>query len=274
MSNQHPLDQTLKLTSASANQDGNQTFKGQILPAYGNMIGPYGGVIAAILLKALLQNEKHKGDPLSMTINFAAPLDNNEIEIATQLVRDNKSSQHWNLTLSQNGQIAVTASAVFSLQRQSWADQELPMPQVPAADTLKPLPTTGMPAWVANYDMRMIKGLITLQPGHQSDDSTRTLWVRDNPPRPLDFPALLAISDCFFPCIFVRKQQLVPTGTITLTTYFHATQDELVAQGDNYLLASARANRFHNGFSDQTGHIWSAAGELLVSTHQLVYFKA
>lgn len=274
MSHPHPLDQTLTLTPQSTSATGDAVFGGRILPAYGNMIGPYGGIIAALLLKAILQNDQHKGDPLGITINFAAPLDDSELSITTQLVRNNRSSQHWNVSLSQQGQIAVTASSVFSVQRDSWADQELPLPPVPAADTLKPLPTAGMPAWAANYDMRMIKGWVTLQPGHQSDDSTRTLWVRDNPPRALDFPALLAISDCFFPCIFVRKQQLVPTGTITLTTYFHATPDELAQQGDQFLLASARANRFHNGFSDQTGHIWSATGELLVSTHQLVYFKA
>jgi hypothetical protein len=74
--------------------------------------------------------------------------------------------------------------------------------------------------------------------------------------------------------VFVRRQELVPAGTITLTTYFHADAATLAAQGDKPLLAQARAARFFKGYFDQGAELWGSDGELLATSHQLVYFKA
>jgi len=60
---------------------------------------------------------------------------------------------------------------------------------------------------------------------------------------------------------------------VSITTYFHADEAALAAQGDRYLLGTARGLKFHNGFFDQSGEMWSYDGHLLASTHQTVYFK-
>jgi hypothetical protein len=38
-------------------------------------------------------------------------------------------------------------------------------------------------------------------------------------------------------------------------------------------LATARANRFARGYFDQSAQLWGRDGTLLVSTHQIVYYK-
>jgi len=58
-----------------------------------------------------------------------------------------------------------------------------------------------------------------------------------------------------------------------MTTYFHADDALLAAQGDRHLLATARALNFRHGYFDQTAEMWSDQGDLLASTHQLVYFR-
>ncbi|HOS86416.1 MAG TPA: thioesterase family protein, partial [Burkholderiaceae bacterium] len=35
----------------------------------------------------------------------------------------------------------------------------------------------------------------------------------------------------------------------------------------------ARAQSFFNGFFDQSAELWNEAGDLLATTHQIVYFK-
>lgn len=65
----------------------------------------------------------------------------------------------------------------------------------------------------------------------------------------------------------------MPSGTISLTTYFHADQHELDAVGDDFVLASAHANRFDRGYFDQSARVWTRQGGLLASSHQVVYFK-
>jgi hypothetical protein len=45
------------------------------------------------------------------------------------------------------------------------------------------------------------------------------------------------------------------------------------ATGTGYLLAQAQAQAFHDGYFDQTAQLWNEAGELLVTTHQVIYYK-
>lgn len=109
--------------------------------------------------------------------------------------------------------------------------------------------------------------------GAESDSSTTTLWVRNNPARAMDFAALASVSDIFYPRVFLRRGQFVPAGTVSITTYFHADEQQLAAQGDDFVLATARAQRFSRGYFDQTAHLWGRDSSLLATSHQIVYFK-
>ncbi len=66
---------------------------------------------------------------------------------------------------------------------------------------------------------------------------------------------------------------MLPAGTISLTTYFLADQRQLDAVGDEFVLATAHANRFSGGYFDQSAQVWTRDGLLLAATHQVVYFK-
>jgi len=43
--------------------------------------------------------------------------------------------------------------------------------------------------------------------------------------------------------------------------------------GNRHLLGVARAQAYRDGFFDQSAEVWSPEGELLATSHQLVYFK-
>ena len=98
--------------------------------------------------------------------------------------------------------------------------------------------------------------------------------MRDEPPRPLDFASLAALSDVFFPRIWRRRATRVPAGTVSMTVYFHASAAQLRQTGTGYLLGQARAQAFRHGFFDQTAQLWNEAGQLLATTHQVVDYKA
>jgi len=66
---------------------------------------------------------------------------------------------------------------------------------------------------------------------------------------------------------------MTPIGTVSMTTYFHAGQDQLQRTGTGYLLGQAQAQAFRDGYFDQTAQLWNEAAELLVTTHQVVYYK-
>lgn len=241
-------------------------------PAYNNMVGPFGGITAATVVRALAEHPDVLGEPLAVTINYAAPIAEGEWDLDLVPVRTNRTNQHWTFTIGQAGSVVATGTAVFGVRRDTWSDTEAHAPELPPVDEVPAVDFPDFIAWAANYDKRFVVG--GLDTDQANDDSTSTLWLRDEPARPLDYPALMSMTDAFFPRVFLRRGTYLPAGTISLTTYFHATRDELAAQGANPVRATARGTRFGNGHFDQYGEVWGDGDVLLATTHQLVYYKA
>ncbi|GGF99661.1 acyl-CoA thioesterase [Rhodococcoides trifolii] len=261
----HNFDDALALESL-----GDGKYRGRTSAPFNNMVGPFGGLTAALLVRAVELHPDRHGDPLTVTVNFAGPIAEGDFEISTRAVRTNRSNQHWYLELHQNGTIATTATAVFGTRRDTWDSDEAVRPDVPGPDGIDPIDFPTMIAWAANYEMRYLAGALTET---EAVDSVGQVWIRDRPPRPLDFASLTSLSDTFYPRVFQRRGKYLSAGTISLTVHFFATAEDLAAQGDDFLLATAHARRFHRGYHDQTAELWSTAGTLLATGHQLVYYK-
>ena len=265
----HPLDAAIALAPQA---DG--TLLGHTHPAYANMVGPYGGITAAQALNAVLQSPARLGEPVALTVNFCAALADGAFTAQARAVRTNRSTQHWTVDLQQAGEVVATATVFTALRRDTWADDEHRMPEVPAPEDLPRARAAAPVAWLQRYEMRLVEGAIPAAwDGAEHHDSTTRLWVRDDPPRRLDPAALAALCDVFFPRIWRRRATPVPVGTVSLTVYFHATAPQLLETATGYLLGQARGQAFCNGYFDQTGQLWNAAGHLLATTHQLVYYK-
>lgn len=271
----HPLDRAVALVAT----DVPGQYQGQASQNYWNMVGPYGGVTAAALVQAMQQHPQCLGDPVSLTVNYAAAVGAGAFVIDANPVRTNRSTQHWMLTVKQadeQGQLQVvtTATAVTALRRQTWSTSDAPMPRVPpSAEAMRVPPLVDAVEWLNRYEMRFVDGILPMTEDGAEHDSRSLLWVRDNPPRPLDFVALAAVSDVFFPRIWLRRAKHVPAGTVSITVYFHAGREELAAAGDGLLLAQARGQEFRNGFFDQSAQLWSESGVMLATSHQIVYYK-
>ncbi|MFN4003528.1 MAG: acyl-CoA thioesterase [Hylemonella sp.] len=274
MKKKHPLDEALALQALDAGR-----YAGQISPAYWNMVGPFGGVTAATVLQAVLQHPQRLGEPLSITVNYAVALTQGPFEVQLQPVRTNRSTQHWTAAIVQADAAAqpvvtTTATVITAVRRETWSLSDLPMPDVPRPQEAPVMQDERPVAWLKQYELRPISGTIPQHwDGHQHDHSMSRLWMRDAPPRPLDFCSLLALSDIFFPRVWLRRATRVPAGTVSLTTYFHAGARELQASGSGYVLGQARGQEFRNGFFDQSAQLWNEAGTLLCTSHQIVYYK-
>ncbi len=266
----HPFDDAIRLVP-----DGDDAFAGATSPAYANMVGPYGGIVAAQLLNAAWTHRNRAGEALALTVNYAGPIADGPFRVTARPVRTNRATQHWCMELSQSGEVAATATAVFGARRETWSSTEIAPPEVPPAASLARSIGAGRPAWFGRYDFRVVRGdLPDFTRPREAGDSESCTWVRDDPPRPLDFPALAALCDVFYPRIYRRRGTWVPAATVTLTAYFHADAGALARQGDRFVLGVARALRFGAGYADQTAEIWGDDGTLLATSFQLVYYKA
>ena len=270
----HPFDEAIDLRVFATHE-----FTGATHPAYANMVGPFGGTTAAQLLQCAMLHPQRLGDPVALTVNFAAPVADGAIRFVARPVRTNRSTQHWIIEAHQTPNdisgVVATATAVFAVRRETWSNVEAVMPaNVSAPETVPRMPVKGMPAWPQRYDMRFVEGAFPTAFDEQEQAHSRsTLWVRDEPERALDFASLAAISDSFFPRIYVRRRRRAMIGTVSLTTYFHADSALLTQVGTNHVLGVAKALNYRHGYFDQTGELWSQDRQLLASTHQLVYFK-
>ena len=257
---------------------GTDCFGGHTSADYWNMVGPFGGTTAALVLQSVLRHPQLLGEPLSLTVNYAGALTSGAFTVGVRAVRTNRSTQHWTVELLQNdadGQpvVTTTASVVTAARRETWSANDTPMPAVPAPESCIALPQVPGVEWIRRYELRPIEGSIPRQWDGSGDSSLTQLWMRDTPERPLDFCALAALADVFFPRVWLRRAVHVPAGTVSITVYFHASSGQLQETGTGFLLGQARAQEFRNGFFDQAVQLWNEAGTVLATSHQIVYYK-
>lgn len=260
----HAFDRALQFKF----EDGR--FYGHTSTDYANVIGPFGGITAAAMLKACIEHPEAQGEPLTLTVNYAAAVQNGPFEIEARPTRTGRSTQHWFVQMVQEDGVVTTATAVFATRRETWGATDLQFPKLPAEAT--PFATDMMPPWAQNYEFRMVGEMKEFIKSDRTDAETLNS-IRDKPPRPLDFLSLTSMADAFPPRILIRRAKLVPMGTVAFTIYFHADSAQLAAHGDAELIGHARANRYYNRYFDQSAELWSPSGELLATTTQIVYFK-
>ena len=270
----HPFDQALQLFPGQAAN----TFAGATSPDYWNMVGPFGGYTAALAVRAVMQHPALLGEPVALTVNYAGATTQGPFTVTATPARTSRSTQHWVIALSQTNptgqpEVAMTATVMTALKRDTWQANDMPMPVVTPVNAATKDRRDGAPVWLDRYDMRFVHGMTPAQFDGREANSLTQLWIRDEPPRPLDFASLTAMADVFYPRIWLRRANRVAAGTVSMTTYFHASQAQLSDVGTGYLLGQAQAQAFRHGFFDQTAQLWSEDGTLLATSTQLVYYK-
>ncbi|MBM4596705.1 thioesterase family protein [Rhodococcus hoagii] len=190
-------------------------FLGHTSPAYANMVGPFGGITAATLLRAVLQHPERLGDPLSLTVNFAGPIADGAFEVSARPTRNDRSTQHWNIELAQDGVVRRRPprySAIAGIRgRPPRSRRPRPRPDDVVA-------AAGFPdfiAWRAITRCGSSPASSPLPKRADSPDSTTTMWVRDAPPRALDFPALTSLCDVYLPARVPALGRYLPAGTVS-----------------------------------------------------------
>jgi len=267
----HLFDDATQVTA------GDSRWQGKTSADYWAFVGPFGGATAATILRALIDHPERSGDPLSLTINFCAPIAEGAFDLDVRLVKANRSSQHWCVELTQGGgEVATLATAVFAERRPSWSHQPVERPPATPFEQIQPFPKI-KPTWANQYDFRFAEGYPDFS-GAKKDavpaSAYSKLWIADRVPRKIDALSLMSMSDAFFGRVFHARRELMPFGTVSITTYFHADADDLVAEDITRVLAVADAKIFHKSYGDQNGELWSPNGCLLATTTQIAYFKA
>lgn len=207
----HPLDDATRVSRG----DGGLTAAAPT--TYWNMAGPFGGATAAMMTRAVMEDERRIGEPIAITVNFCGGIVDAPLTLDVRVARAGKTVQHWSVDLLQNGGIVATATAVTAIRREGWRFSNSTMPDAPPPETLGARASESL-GWTQRYDMRFVSGAPRFERDDTGRDPRSVLWLSDAPARPLDFVSLTAMSDAFFVRIVHARGDIPPVATVTMTT--------------------------------------------------------
>ena len=266
----HPLDASLELRPGTIGPAGTSAvFICKPGDRYRNAIGPFGGWIAALLLKAVLCLPQARGAPLALDALFMGSIDDGDLEVRVFALRQNRSVGFWRSEAWQAGRLCASAQMTMSIARESVVLQDARFPDVAGPD-LVPVyvnPRTPVP-WLDQYVFKPVSGLLF----SRAETMDSRLWIRDAEPRPLDAISLTALCDTPFPPTWIPLPAQSPVSTVSFSVYYRANDADFSAAGTGFCLMDSRASLARGGYVDQFTSVWSASGSLLAQTQQMLWF--
>jgi acyl-CoA thioesterase len=270
--NIHPLDDSLELhpLGGAAASGAAEVFACGPSARYRNAIGPFGGWIAALLLKSVLSVPQVRGTPLALDALFMGGMHDADLEVRVYPLRQNRSVGFWRSEVWQAGRICAHAQVTLSAPRTSVVFKDARCPQVPHFEQVPVYenPRASVP-WLDQYVFKPVSGFLF----SQAESMDARLWIRDAQPRPIDAISLAALCDTPFPPTWIRLSGQTPVSTVSYSVYFRASEADFAAAGEQFCLLDMRASLAQGGYVDQFTAVWSAAGALLAQTQQMLWFS-
>jgi acyl-CoA thioesterase len=256
----HPLDADTALEPLTATR-----WRGEVHDRWWVVRGPFGGYLSAILMRALTAVVADPARrPRSLTVHFVHPPAAGPIEVSATVERQGRAATTASLRIEQNGvpiALALGSCAIWRDGEPEWA--EAAMPEAPAPEACRPLERReAMPPFRRQFEIRWVDAV-------PEGEARNLAWLRSDPPRPLDYLALTALSDGWMPAAFSKLGRFVAAPTVDLTIHFRTP---LAAAGD-WVLADYRSRFSAGGTWEEDGELWAADGTLLAQSRQLALIR-
>jgi acyl-CoA thioesterase len=236
--------------------------------------GPNGGYLAAIILRAIVDAvDDAERAPRSFTVHYAAPPQEGDVTIETEIVRTGRSLTSCAARMHQGGRLLAVAMAACSLSREGLEFVDLVMPDVkPVADLPRRELHPEAPVFAHRWDSRWAVGTPPFDSegtAARSDRAVGGSWMRLEEPQPFDAPAIAALTDAHIPPVFVRTDEPLVVPTVDLTVHLRRPLPHPGVGSDDFLLAVFRTNAAADGFMEEDGEVWAPDGTLLAQSRQL-----
>ncbi len=231
----------------------------------------FGGWVAAIAAQAVDMHPERRGPLVSQQIIFMTGVGPGEVKILVKLLRAGASTQFWRVELSQNGALTNAADIVTSTRRPTDIDYQIAIPEAKSPEDSISLPSVNpmAPAWVTHYDQRIAKG----RPFAVNDSPEAMVWIKEADGRPVDRLSLFSICDTPMPRTFFVTEQFRPGSTVSMATYIYASDEDLAAAGNDFMLLRVTGATVRNSATDGRVELWSQSGILLATSSQIGFFR-
>lgn len=237
-------------------------WRGELSDRWWVVRGPFGGYVAAILVRALVAAVHDPvRRPRSLTVHFVEAAEAGPVDVCATVERAGRSSTTVSLRLEQDGRpvaLALGSCAAWRDGEPVWAEAA---PDVPPPDECERLVRRDpLPEFQERFEIRPAAPL--------TGEARNLAWLRLDPPRPLDHLALTALSDGWMPAAFSKLARPFGAPTVDLTIHFRAP-----LAGEDWVLADYRTRFSAGGTWEEDGELWAPDGTLLAQSRQLALIR-
>jgi acyl-CoA thioesterase len=233
--------------------------------AWSAPVGPNGGYVAALVLRAMLEAmDRPERAPRSLTLHYLRTLAEGPAVVEVVEERAGRGLSTLSARVVQGDRLCVLALAACAVDYPSEAEYATRPPACPPASAVAVLPAHPQaPPIVHRFEMRPAFGAA---PFSGSGEAVTGGWLRLAEPRAPDVLALAAYTDAWWPAPWVRLRALSPAPTIDLTIHFRARPP---ADPDTPLLVRFGSSTSRDGFVEEDAQVWAPDGTLLAQARQL-----
>lgn len=242
-------------------------------PEWRNMGGGlWGGYAIGLCVRVMEAEPEATGEPLSITLTYAAALPAGELDIRTRRLRQGGSIGVWEVELRPAGVEEVGVHAIVTMARRPDTPR-FAFARMPDAPPPESLPSPDSPIGSRHFGAQAFERRTSERfPPEPSASSHSLTWVRSRR-GPWDKALLGMVTDNSAPRALYGLASPINNTTLSLTVYLHATAEEIAAIGDDYLLIECEGRVGGGGAADERSSYWSRDGKLLATSEQLAWYR-
>jgi acyl-CoA thioesterase len=244
--------------------------RGEVDAQWAQGPGAYGGLVAAILARAIETDAPRDQSLVTLNAAFCAPATPGPARVTTEIVRTGRNVSTLRASLVRDEVTLATAQATVARRRESaFALDTLTMPTVPAPEDVPDGPEEHyIPAFTRAFSFRQCLGPVPFSGG---DEARVGGWCRiEEDDVPVDAALLAALLDAWPPAAVGRSPGWCPVASIEIGYHFLAPLPAPSDEKRPWLFYEAVARHVSGGLADESAVIWTRDGRPLATTRQLV----
>ncbi len=244
--------------------------RGEIDATWAQGPGAHGGLVAAILARAVQADAPRDQSLVTLTVSFCAPSTPGPAIVRTEIVRTGRNVSTLRASLERDGVTLSTALATVARRRPSTlAFDTLAMPTVPPPEEVPDGPEEHyVPAFTRAFAFRQCLGPVPFSGGSEARVGG---WCRiEEDGVPIDAPLACALLDAWPPAAVARSPGWCPVASIEIGYHFFAPLPHPSEDARPWLFYEAYARHVSSGLADETAVLWSRDGHPLATARQLI----
>jgi acyl-CoA thioesterase len=246
-------------------------FDARIDAAWYQGRGAFGGLVAAMLLRAMAAKSGADGRPFrTLTCHFCAPAEAGPVRIEVEVQRASSAVSHLTARMLQGDGVVAIATATRARARAvDVAYNDRVMPEAPAPEDTHSLDLSrGGPVFAQHFDFRFAYGSA---PFSGASKALFGGWIQHHNPGALDAPLAAAYADAWMPAMFTRFTAMRPVATVALTYYFFTDfAPGIEEKAGDAVLVTSRSEVCEDGYAEQSNEVWTRSGALVMTAVQLL----